>query len=878
MVALLVLLLGLLPHVVDHSTKTCCMNCHVRDPLPISHEFYQPGDLVIGMLVSQVLFLDRSTHFRERPSQMRKKEIIGLMPKNYQHILALIFAVKEINENPAVLPNVSLGFHIYDKNYNSQKTFRGTLALLSTKHKFIPNYKCDVQNHLVAVIGGLVPRITINMGIILNSYKIPQLTYGSFVSGMSDEILLSYLYHMVPNESHQYTGIVQLLLHFRWTWIGLFIPGDDNGERFFQALDPLFYQNGICLAFVERIQKTNNRDENGKLLLIWLKKFPSLMRIKANVFVVYGTFPSMWQLSWLLNMTALDLPVGKVWIVTAHWDFRSTTRERDHSVEPFHGAISIAVHSTEPPGFRNFLKHVNPSWSKGDGFIRDFWEQAFRCSLKNSIMSESEKSEVSCTGQEKLENLPGPLFEMSMTGYSYSIYNALYAIAHALHAMYETRIKYQTWAARKKVEPWNPQPWQLHHFLRTISFNNSAGETMYFDENREMSAVFGVINWRTFTNKSVTRVQIGSLNPHALAGKELTIQDDIVAWHRTFNQVLPISVCNDNCCPGYSRRTKEGKPFCCYDCIPCPEGKISDKSDMDACVTCPEVYYTNLDHNQCIPKTISYLSYEEPLGISLAFSSSSFALATVLVLGTFLKHQDTPIVKANNRTLTYILLTSLFLCFLCSLMFIGQPVQVTCLLRQTAFGMIFSVAISSVLGKTITVVLAFVATQPGSRVNKWMGNRLAVSTVFSCTFLQAVICTLWLSSSPPFPAMDMNTLTGMIIMECNEGSVLWFYCVLGYLGFLATLSLIVAFQARKLPASFNEARFITFSMLVFCSVWLSFIPTYLSAKGKYMVAVEIFSILCSCAGLLVCIFAPKCYIIVLRPKLNTKGKLMRKNK
>lgn len=96
------------------------------------------------------------------------------MPKNYQHILALIFAVKEINENPTIIPNVSLGFHICDKNFHPQKTFRGTIGLLSTKHKFIPNYKCDVQNHLIAVIGGLVPKITINMATILNSYKIPQ--------------------------------------------------------------------------------------------------------------------------------------------------------------------------------------------------------------------------------------------------------------------------------------------------------------------------------------------------------------------------------------------------------------------------------------------------------------------------------------------------------------------------------------------------------------------------------------------------------------------------------------------------------------------------------------------------------------------------------
>ncbi|OCT96495.1 hypothetical protein XELAEV_18008699mg [Xenopus laevis] len=341
-----------------------------------------------------------------------------------------------------------------------------------------------------------------------------------------------------------------------------------------------------------------------------------------------------------------------------------------------------------------------------------------------------------------------------------------------------------------------------------------------------------------------------------------------------YRHQVPRSQCSDNCLPGFRKATKATTQSCCYDCVSCLEGEISNITDSEKCLRCLDLEWPNEKRTQCFARVEEFISYSnDVISFLVATLSILFFPITLLILGVFISYRDTSIVKANNKSLSFNLLVSIKLSFLSVFLFLGRPVDITCMLRNITFGITFSIAVSSLLAKTIMVCVAFKATKPGSSWRKWVGVKLSNSVVLFCSSIQIIICMTWLAISPPFQELDLHTYPGTIIIQCNEGSAIGFYSVIGYMGLLAAVSFVLAFLARTLPDSFNEAKYITFSMLLFCSVWITMIPAYLSIKGKNTVCVEIFAILTSTAGLLGCIFLPKCYTILLRPERNTTPQL-----
>ncbi|XP_070802416.1 vomeronasal type-2 receptor 26-like [Pituophis catenifer annectens] len=842
---LLLLLMLLLSHPVSGKLRMKCPLSLENQDGKQPRSFYSPGDHLIGIVLTGSEILHTKLLFNVAPSLQfvfHDSKVYGFL-----YGLRFIFNIQMINKNSQLLHNLTLGYNIHNNYLSTFRTSDALLDILSTGEANVPNYSCGRKENLLALLDTAKREISIQMSTLGNTYKVPQIKVETASEALSEKSKFPLFYRMNPKEGIQYPAIVQLLLHFRWTLIGLFASDTEKGENFMRIFTPMLVRSGICVVISQLISTTGYTTALSDSLSKWRQ---------VNIFVHFMELDSIWERILPFHLTFMRLPgpiEGKVWILT---NFFIYLMKKRRLLKYIHSILNFGYLGKKRPKDSAF----EPLF-----FVEEkFQDLYFLCSLSKNVFSAkgrrrcNQKAPLDTQEKKNRRRFPN----------NYQSYSLMKTLAQALNAAYSSRLRKRRKEREKTLGSPRLQPWQFHPFLEKNEFWNISERKLYLDQNGEIKADLSIRASLVFP-KEDTRTE-------ALVyfqRQRFIIREGALPWLKSLNKSLPQSKCVESCHPGFVKRVREGEPVCCYDCVPCPEGTFSTQEDTEKCTKCPDDKYPNVDRVQCIPKVITFLSYEELLGIILVSFALLFFLTTGLVLIIFIKYRETPIVKANNRDLSYILLVSLLLCFLSLSLFIGQPRKATCLLRQTVFSIIFSVAISSLLAKTIMVVLAFLATKPGNRVKRWLGKSLANSIILSSSAAQIIICSIWLGVSAPFPDSDLHSQPGEIILQCNEGAIVMFYITLSYMGFLAAICFTVAFLARNLPGAFNEAKLITFSMLVFCSVWVTFVPTYLSTKGKSMVAVQVFSILASSAGLLVCIFIPKCYIILLRPDLNTKEHL-----
>ncbi|MBN3294272.1 CASR protein, partial [Polypterus senegalus] len=741
--------------------------CKMHDHFELN-ELYKSGDIILGgLFVLNFKVVNPELSFTSKPDQWKCESFEVSI---FQRVQTMIFAIEEINKNHSFLPNITLGYRLYDNCVHLPVALRAATALLSGTGDVTIDGNCTGPPPVVAIVGDPLSYHSIAASRIMSLFGMPMVSYFATCSCLSNKREFPSFLRTIPSDAFQVKAMIEIIKHYGWVWIGVIASDDDYGQNALKDLIEEVNKFG-CLAFIERVPTTYNKEKIDQIV----------NTIKQSTAQVIVGFSSEAELSILAKEIVNQNITGKQWVASEAWS-TFTAVARTEYFDSFGGTIGVAIRKGSIPGLEKFLLQVHPDSIDSNNMIVKFWESLFECKFLQSsdkINSSSLLGRHICTGLEDIHNITSAYSDVTDLRPSYNVYKAVYAIAHALHNLMSCKNGNGPFENKSCADIKTIQPWQVLHYLKRVNFTNHLGERVAFDENGDALAIYDIVNWQKSDDGNVVIKTIDSVE----------------------------------------------------------------------CFKCPNDHWSNLGKTQCVLKELEFLSYEDAMGITLT---------SVTLFGAFLS----------------VVVLSVTLCFLCSLSFIGQPSHTTCMLRHVIFGISFVLCISCILVKTIVVIMAFRATLPGNNMMKWFGIVQQRGTVFFFTLVQSLICITWLVTAPPAPAKNTKYFNSKIIVECDLGSLIGFSFLLGYIGFLSCICFLLAFFARNLPDTFNEAKFITFSMLIFCAVWISFIPAYISSPGKHTVAVEVFAILASSFGVLLSIFVPKVYIIIFKPEMNSKKALM----
>ncbi|XP_005986179.1 taste receptor type 1 member 2-like [Latimeria chalumnae] len=755
----------------------------------------------------------------------------------YHYLQGLRYAVEEINNSSVLLPDVSLGYEIFDTCFSSiiNPTLRFLTANASRRVE-VREKVMEYHPRVIAVIGPDSSTAAMTSAEIFSSFLMPQISYYATTDALSDKHYPSFL-RTIPPSKYLIEAHLSLLLEFGWTWIAVLGTDDEYGNEGIQSLYEAATTQGICVAYQRAMPLQGEQPAASKRIMT--EVIDNIIRNRVNVVVVFSF--DIFLSSFLKEVIARNV-TGKVWLASEGWA-ASEVISKLPNIKSVGTVLGTAVGYTKIPGFLEFIKkelllsqQLNlsvPSRDGSNGSSDDACNQACdQCQL--------------LTPSELLTSLDRRV--------TFNVYSAVYAVALALHQVLDCA---SGTCSRLKV-----YPWQMLDQIKQVNFT-ILDHPIYFDENGDLPIGFEIVFW-DWSEGNVSFKKAGMYHPNL---RGLEIDRSLIKWN-TQDNMIPKSVCSEECASGHWRK-QTGLHPCCFDCMECEAGTFLNKSDLTDCQKCGITQWSPAGSETCHDRRIEVLEWDAAAAILLVIITTVGLALTVAVLVIFMLNFETPVVKSAGGTMCFIMLLQLTISYCSVFSFVGKPTTTSCIVRSV-LRTSFVISLSCLMVRSFQIVCIFkMAAKLPKAYDYWVKYNGQYIFVSVCFGIQVLICAseIFVASPRPKPIYEANC--PVIIMVCSNftDAAEILRAAIGI--FISFMCLLFVDMGKELPANYNEARCITLVVVLNLISQLSILFIKTLHYGQLLILFEAAANVITFYGLIVGYFFPKCYVILFKPDQNT---------
>ncbi|XP_043564347.1 metabotropic glutamate receptor 7-like isoform X5 [Chiloscyllium plagiosum] len=398
----------------------------------------------------------------------------------------------------------------------------------------------------------------------------------------------------------------------------------------------------------------------------------------------------------------------------------------------------------------------------------------------------------------------------------------------------------------------------------------SAGTPVMFDDKGDAPGRYDIFQYQLVGNHTWDYRKIGQWTDHL----HLKVED--MLWPRGSHE-LPTSVCSLPCKSGERKKMVKGVS-CCWHCELCDGYQY--QRDEFTCSLCSYDMRPNENRTGCSQIPIVKLEWHSPWAIIPVFLAMLGIIATIFVMATFIRYNDTPIVRATGRELSYVLLTGIFLCYIITFLMIAKPNMGICSFRRIFLGLGMCISYAALLTKTNRIFRIFEQGKKAVTAPRLISPTSQLAITSSLISVQLLGVFIWFGIDPPNTIIDYDEqktsdpelARGVLKCDITDLQII---CSLGYSILLMVTCTVYAIKTRGVPENFNEAKPIGFTMYTTCIVWLAFIPIFFgtakSAEKMYIQTTTLtISMNLSASVALGMLYMPKVYIIIFHPEQNVQ--------